>query len=266
MSETSINDEVIPAISVASTPGESSVFEQRSSVFKARLQRYKQLEKAQEIRDNLLKVAQKINAPTQKLEQTLSCYRVLRQIRDSENDEPIVGAFDRDTFGHPQDLLATFCLQYAMRKHDVAQEGEFARLILEIERLSRDLNEHTSKAWCEYTHGLKEQWEVDQKLFSSRVHLDEERKKQQRYVDLVAQFINCSRWLPKSAEEFEAVLTLHEQLCQVRETLKLNVPEDVNLFLKAVAGQGATLDMLTENVLCWLAKEDDPSRYRIKRL
>lgn len=265
MSETSINDALIPVV-VASTPEESSVFAKRSSAFKARVERYKQLEKAQEIRNSLLLVERRIDAPTQKLAQILSSYLLLRRTCDDERGEPIVGPFERDTFGHPQILLAAFRQQYATHKHDVAQQNEFALLIQEIESLAIALNEHTSNAWREYTRGLKAQWEVDKKLFSSRAHLDEERKKQQHYSDLVDQFTNSSRGLPKNAEEFEAVIALHEQLCQQRESLKLNVPEEVNLFLKAVAGRGASLDMLTENVRTWLTEEDDPTRYLIKRL
>lgn len=265
MNEASINDALIPAVA-ASAPEESSVFAKRSSAFKARIERYKQLEKAQEIRDNLLQVASKIETPAKKLEQILTSYRVLRQVRDSENSEPIVGPFDRNAFGHPKTLLEAFHQQYTTHKHDVAQQNEFALLIQKIECLADDLNEHTSTAWREYIRGLKAQWEVDQKLFSTLSHQEEQRKIQQHYSELVAQFTNSSRGLPKTTEEFEVVIALHEQLCQQREALKLDVPEDVNIFLKAVAGQGATIDMLTENVRTWLTEEDDLTRYRIKRL
>lgn len=265
MSEANISEMLSPPASTGA-PEESSVFAQRSSVFKARLERHQQLEKAQEIRDSLLQIARKIEAPAKKLALNLTNYLLLRGISDSENGEPIVAAFDRDTFGHPQTLLKAFCLQYKEYKHDVAQQNEFALLIKDIERLANALNEHTGAAWREYTRGLRAQWEVDQKLFSSLVHLDEERKKQQHYSDLVADFTIRSLGLPKTAEEFAAVTDLHEQLCQQRESLRLDVPEEVNMFLKAVAGQGATLDMLTPDVLNWLANEDDKSRYRIKRL
>ena len=62
MSEVVINDEVIPVTSDSSAQEESSVFVQRSSSFKARLERHQQLEKAQDIRDSLLKIAQKMMA------------------------------------------------------------------------------------------------------------------------------------------------------------------------------------------------------------
>ncbi len=265
MSEASINDVLIPGIP-ANSPEESSVFAKRSSAFKSRIERCRQLEKAQEIRDNLLHVASKIAIPAKNLEQNLISYQVLRQVLDSENSEPIVGPFDRDTFGHPETLLEDFLQQYKTHKHDVAQQDEFPLLIQKIASLAEDLKEHTSTAWCEYIRGLKAQWEVDQRLFSTRSHLDDERKKQSDYIDLVTLFTNKSRSLPKTTEEFEAVFTLHKQLCQQREALKLEVPEDVNIFLKAVAGQGATLEMLTENVRTWLVEEDDLTRYRIKRL
>jgi len=265
MSEANISEAITSPVST-SAPEEISVFARRSGEFKARLERHQQLEKAQEIRDSLLLVARKIDVPAKKLAQILTSYLLLRHVRDSESGEPIVGLFDRKTFGHPQTLLAAFHQQYATHKHDVAQVQEFALLILEIDRLAGELSDHTSTAWREYTRGLKAQWEVDQRLFSNLAHQEGQRKVQQHYINLVAQFTNSSRGLPKTAEEFEAVIALHEQLFQQREALKLDVPEEVNLFLKAVAGQGATLDMLTPNVLSWLANEDDPTRYRIKRL
>lgn len=261
MSEVSISEEV-----TSSTSEEISVFARRSGEFKTRLERHQQLEKSQEIRDSLLQVARKIDAPAKKLAQIFTSYLLLRQVCDSESGESIVGLFDRETFGNPQALLAAFLQQYKAHTYDVAQAQEFALLVLEIERLASALNEHTSTAWREYTRTLKAQWEVDQRLFCNLAHQEGQRKVQQYYIDLVAQFANSSRGLPKTTEEFEAVITRHEQLLQQREALKLDVPEEVNLFLKAVAGQGATLDMLTEKVLTWLANEDDPTRYRIKRL
>lgn len=264
MSESDINDVERP-LTAADTVEESRVFTQRSDQFKARLERHQQLEKAQEIRDNLLQVARKINAPVKKLAQTLSCYLLLRTSHDSERDRPIATPFDRDTFGHPQALLAAFRQRYAVSQHSVAQHQELALLTLEIERVATALYGHTNDAWQSYTRSLKAQWDVDQKLFSSLSHQEEERKKQQHYKDLSSLFAIRSRGLPKTAQELDEVNDLHEQLCQQREALKLDVPEEVNLFLKAVAGDGATLDMLTENVLSWLAAEDDPTRYRIKR-
>ncbi|MGL6426161.1 hypothetical protein [Aeromonas hydrophila] len=266
MSEVVINDEVIPVTSDSSAQEESSVFVQRSSSFKARLERHQQLEKAQDIRDSLLKIAQKIDGPTKKLAQILTSYLLLRQVRDSASGEPIVGLFDRVTFGCPQALLAAFRQQYATYKHDVAQVKETALLAMGIEHLAGKLDEHTSTAWQNYIRMLRAQWEVDQKLFSNLAHQEGQQREQQRYSDLVVRFTSTSRRLPKTTDEFEAVVELHEQLCEQRELLKLDLPEEVNLFLRAVAGQGATLDLLTPNVLTWLANEDDPTRYRIKRL
>ena len=48
MSEVNINDVVTPVVSV---PEECGIFARRSGDFKARLQRYQQMEKAQDIRD-----------------------------------------------------------------------------------------------------------------------------------------------------------------------------------------------------------------------
>ncbi|MCA6935394.1 hypothetical protein [Pectobacterium versatile] len=261
MSEASISEAV-----TASAPEEISVFARRSSEFKVRLERHQQLEKAQEIRDSLLQVARKIDLPVKKLAQILTSYLLLREVCDSESGEPIVSLFDREKFGHPQASLAAFLQQYEVYAYDVAQAQELALLIQEIERLTNELSDHTTTAWRNYTRTLKAQWEVDQKLFSTLAHQEEQRKAQQQYSDLAALFTNNCRGLPKNREEFEAVLALHEQLSVQREALKLDVPEDVNLFLKAVAGQGASLDMLTPNVLSWLACEDDPTRYCIKRL
>lgn len=261
MSEASISEAV-----TTSVPEGISVFARRSSEFKARLERHQQLEKAQEIRDSLLQVARKIDVPAKKLAQILTSYLLLREVYDSESGEPIVGLFDRGTFGHPQALLAAFLQQYEAFTYDVAQAQELALLVLEIERLAIELSDHTSTAWRNYTRTLRAQWEVDQKLFNTLAHQEEQRKAQKQYSDLAAQFTNNCRGLPKNREEFEAVIALHEQLCVQREALNLDVPEEVDLFLKAVAGQGATLDMLTPNVLSWLANEDDPTRYRIKRL
>ncbi|EPA2276178.1 hypothetical protein ACQ1GZ_000720 [Escherichia coli] len=263
MSEVNINDVVTP---VASVPEERGIFARRSGDFKARLQRYQQMEKAQDIRDNLLRIAKKIDTPTQTLAQALCSYRVLRQVHDDETGKPIVGPFDRATFGNPQILLTAFCQQYATHKHDVEQEGELALLTQEIRRLASELSTHTTAAWVNYIRGLKAQWEVDQRLFSNLAHQEGQRKVQQHYIDLVEKFTCSSRGLPKTIEEFETVRDLHEKLCQQRGALKLDVPEEVNHFLKAVAGQGATLDMLTPNVLSWLTEEDDPTRYRIRRL
>ncbi|WP_329600788.1 hypothetical protein R1C93_22025 [Citrobacter koseri] len=258
MNAENINDLLVPQ--------DICVFTRRSANFKARLQRYQQLEKALNVRDNLLQIAKRIDAPTKKLAMTFCSYKVLRQVKGIETNEPIVGPFDRKTFGNPQRLLMEFRAKYQEFHYDVAQQPEFSDLIKKIDVLASALYEHINTAWCKYTQGLRALWEVDQKLFSSLAHQEEQRKVQLRYIDLVAQFTSSTRVLPRTVDEFDTVVVLHEQLCQQREALKLDVPEEVNIFLKAVAGQGATLDMLTEDVRTWLTGEDDPSRYRIKRL
>ncbi|MNT95810.1 hypothetical protein D3C72_2377640 [compost metagenome] len=50
----------------------------------------------------------------------------------------------------------------------------------------------------------------------------------------------------------------------LREQLKGTAPEAIRLFLKAIESGGASLDLITPEVMEWLRENDDPNRFVVK--
>ena len=69
--------------------------------------------------------------------------------------------------------------------------------------------------------------------------------------------------LPVDIDDFGKVKEIAASLSEIHTEFDLDVPESVNHFLKSVASNGASLDLLTEEVLKWLKSNNTYSQYKI---
>ncbi|ENQ1006295.1 hypothetical protein ACEPXJ_25345 [Pseudomonas aeruginosa] len=70
--------------------------------------------------------------------------------------------------------------------------------------------------------------------------------------------------LPASASTPDELISVVRTLQGLQEQLKGTAPEAVRLFLKAIESGGASLDLITPEVMEWLLANDDPNRFVVK--
>ncbi|MEE5053286.1 hypothetical protein V2J84_06345 [Pseudomonas alliivorans] len=70
--------------------------------------------------------------------------------------------------------------------------------------------------------------------------------------------------LPASASTSDEMISAMSMLQGLREQLKGTAPEAIRLFLKAIESGGASLDLITPEVMEWLRENDDPNRFVVK--
>ena len=83
------------------------------------------------------------------------------------------------------------------------------------------------------------------------------------YKQTYTQLNGLARSRPRERGDFDRVRELARQLGEIYQRFDFDVPEEVKCFLKAVAGGGADLDLLTEEVIVWLQQQGYSSHYRI---
>jgi hypothetical protein len=83
------------------------------------------------------------------------------------------------------------------------------------------------------------------------------------YSQLHGEFKILQREFPADTADINRVKMCAEKLKMVAEKFDFDVPEDVKIFLAAVARGGATLDLLTNEVGKWLNQNQSEMNYRI---
>lgn len=78
-----------------------------------------------------------------------------------------------------------------------------------------------------------------------------------------SEFQKYTRKLPNERSDFDDVRDTARKLREIYQQFDFSVSESVKLFLKAVGEGGASLDLLTEEVIEWLRESNSKSRYRI---
>lgn len=84
----------------------------------------------------------------------------------------------------------------------------------------------------------------------------------ERYKMLYQSFIKYRTNIPKDAEELKVIRATSEQLSEIKFENK-NIPDDVRKFFEAT-NTGASLDLLTNEVIEWLRSNNLLSRYVVR--
>lgn len=84
----------------------------------------------------------------------------------------------------------------------------------------------------------------------------------ERYKVLYQSFIKYRSNIPKDAEEFKALRIISEQLAEIKFEDK-NIPDDVRKFFEAT-NTGASLELLTSEVIEWLRSNNFLNRYVVR--
>lgn len=84
-----------------------------------------------------------------------------------------------------------------------------------------------------------------------------------RYSEVYAALNQYARSRPSERGDFDRVRDFSRQLSEIYQDFDFDVPEAVNRFLRAVAGGGAELELLTSEVRDWLEQHSRSDRYRI---
>ena len=83
------------------------------------------------------------------------------------------------------------------------------------------------------------------------------------YKQAYTELKSLARTRPKERTDFNRVRELARRLSEIHQGFDFDVPDDVKLFLSAVADGGADLTLLTQGVRDWLQQQNTSDLYRI---
>lgn len=90
----------------------------------------------------------------------------------------------------------------------------------------------------------------------------ENNKALERYKTLYKEFIEYRSNIPSNSEEFKDLRELSEQLAQIE--FQEDVPSTVSKFFQAIGTGGASLEMLTPDVIDWLRSNNSLVNYVVR--
>jgi hypothetical protein len=135
------------------------------------------------------------------------------------------------------------------------------------------LEEHTQTTCQTLTDALKAAWrqfiataytgESPSHLERSLAITDRNLEQLNLYKQTYTQLNGLARSRPQERGDFDRVRQLARQLGEIHQRFDFDVPEAVKHFLQAVAGGGADVDLLTEEVRTWLQQQGSSGHYRI---
>ncbi len=134
-----------------------------------------------------------------------------------------------------------------------------------LKKLNNSFNKTILTTWVEFVHGVLPK-ETPKNLELSIIKTSANNKLLKQYRLLFEELESFKNDLPTKNESFHQVRQLGEKLKEVYSQIDRDVPEDVGKFLTAInVGGGASLDLLTEEVVRWLKGNNDYQDYKIIR-
>ncbi|ADN77439.1 hypothetical protein Fbal_3240 [Ferrimonas balearica DSM 9799] len=261
-----MNDVVITSPDETQAPIDSGMAK-RCTALKDLLEGYDQLQRKTLIRDTYIDIASKLRKVGERLHQQTASYMLLLQIQRLDGDGAILHAMDSKSVSRVRSLLGQFRQAFVEQKENVPQseQQEWPNLLDGMASLTKELQQHIEPVWSSYIEDLRRGWQVDESLLHGQMLIKERKQVFDAYQVERARFIDAVRQAPGSQAELDAVHQLQQRLETLRSKMDLDVPPAVNRFLMASGRRGASLDLLTEEVLAWLETNDDITRYRITR-
>ncbi|MDH6027226.1 hypothetical protein [Vibrio splendidus] len=232
------------------------------------LENYNQLQRKTQIRDDYMFLTKHLAEAAGKLQLQSGAYLLLLGNKHFDGTDTIIAAMQDDPVAKVRFSLLTFRQAFTEHKNNVRNsEGqEWAKLHAEMESLTEGFKQHVNPAWEIYVRELREGWYVDESLLTSQMHINERKRLFDSYFREKNEFEKETKRIPNSQQKLDDIHQRHERLLEMREKMDLKIPPAVNEFLIASGrSHGAPLHLLTEEVLAWLTKNDDVSRYHIKR-
>lgn len=130
-----------------------------------------------------------------------------------------------------------------------------------INEISKEINEQLTNSWKDY---VKESYTGESPINLRRIlaPTDENNTNIKNYEKTYNELINCLKIKP-NIDDFSKIKEIVVLLTNINSDFDFDVPKSVNLFLKSVAENGASLDLLTEEVREWLINNNTDSQYKI---
>ncbi|EPR7482136.1 hypothetical protein ACU8KO_000743 [Vibrio alginolyticus] len=232
------------------------------------LESYDQLQRKTQIRDDYMFLTKHLEEAANKLQLQSCAYLLLLGSANFDGTDTIIAAMQDGPVTKVRFALQTFRAAFTEHKNNVRNsEGqEWAKLHAEMESLTERFKQYVNPAWETYVKELRDGWDVDESLLTSQMHIDERKRLFDGYLREKNEFDRDSKCIPNSQQKLDEIHQRHARLLEMRNQMDLEIPPAVNDFLMVSGrGKGAPLHLLTEEVLDWLTKNDDVSRYHIKR-
>lgn len=148
------------------------------------------------------------------------------------------------------------------RAENLTRGSDWTLLKRQVQATCEDLASAHQAEWCQFVETAYS-GDTPINLRGSLAGTERNLTNLERYGKVYAELNQYARSRPSGRADFERIRDLARQLTEIHQDFDFNVPEAVKLFLQAVAGGGAHLDLLTTEVRDWLRQQSMSDHYRI---
>lgn len=142
----------------------------------------------------------------------------------------------------------------------------YQKFIEELEEYLKINNEYLKNKWswfCEKSYSGDAPEKIDDNIVKI-VNTDNNKNLLTQYRMKYSQY-NELRRLSPSSDSFKKVQEIGIELAEIYSKFDQDAPEDVKKFLSSVTSGGASINLLTEQVINWLKEKDLLNDYKIVR-
>ena len=126
----------------------------------------------------------------------------------------------------------------------------------------KTLGLEASRSWKNFLNSLSQGQSPDG-LKAKLAQTDANKRTLAAFSPIYNELQSLKNEFPNDRAVVTKALTLSEQLKEISEAFDYDVPEDVRVFLAAIHKGGASLELLTEEVLSWLGEQRSADQYQI---
>ena len=127
---------------------------------------------------------------------------------------------------------------------------------------SKKLETEVSSAWKRFIDGLC-QGQSPEGLQATLAKTGNNTRALEEFTDVYDSLVSLKSEFPDDPTDVENARVLSEQLKIISQSFDYDVPDEVKQFLAAVDQGGASLELLTEEVISWLHANQSESQYHV---
>lgn len=159
-----------------------------------------------------------------------------------------------------QNIIGRF--RESRRASSLTKGKDWVRLAENSSNIEDALERRAREAWREYASNLYS-GQTPENLSASLAMTETNRKALEEYKKIYSDFKELKTQFPKDTTDINRTNQCAEKLRDIASAFDFDVPEDVKIFLEAVAREGAALDLLTDGVVEWLHENQSQRHYKI---
>jgi len=151
--------------------------------------------------------------------------------------------------------------------YNARQGNTLEDLSISLEDFTVAIKNTNQSLWHQWTEELRVSFDVEDYLLEAQKGLDIVERRRRTFEDTRKRFDGMIKNMPSNDEDIAAVGSLAEDLRNLSSQMEHDIPDAVRVFFERAAdiNNGASIDLLTPEVIDYLAEKDALANFVVKR-